>query len=269
MAEETQAPELSPQKRLKSDDVNREEKHRPCPICKSHLVFRTGTRGNFWGCSRYPICNGYTDLNGFLSAPVCGKCGGMFVARKNHDQDWWGCGKWPVCKNSLKWDEGIKLMRQQAKKEACQTFSTTFNPASQLLGASLNSELGGNSSTRQLHTLQARELKQLLDQQSGELRAVQLKHVQQLLRLQATHQAQLARSVDSRSLSPSPQIQPSTNSSVTSSFNLSPKNSLSPSSRDLVSHSPSQSSSSSSVASNSSTTLPNGTSMNGNRSLGR
>ena len=33
-----------------------------CPKCRSEMVKRTGPRGRFWGCSKYPKCRGSRDV---------------------------------------------------------------------------------------------------------------------------------------------------------------------------------------------------------------
>lgn len=35
-----------------------ENESEKCPICNSRMILRNGSRGKFWGCSRYPSCKG-------------------------------------------------------------------------------------------------------------------------------------------------------------------------------------------------------------------
>ena len=34
-----------------------------CPMCNSPMVRRKGSRGEFWGCSRYPACKGTRNIS--------------------------------------------------------------------------------------------------------------------------------------------------------------------------------------------------------------
>ncbi len=34
------------------------EPTKKCPLCESPMVLREGRRGPFWGCTKYPECNG-------------------------------------------------------------------------------------------------------------------------------------------------------------------------------------------------------------------
>ena len=55
---------------IKDDDIddNFEEAQEPfCPKCGSKMVLRTARKGkysgkNFWGCSKYPNCNGILNI---------------------------------------------------------------------------------------------------------------------------------------------------------------------------------------------------------------
>jgi hypothetical protein len=33
-----------------------------CPVCQSTMVKRHGTKGDFWGCTKYPNCKGTRPL---------------------------------------------------------------------------------------------------------------------------------------------------------------------------------------------------------------
>lgn len=37
---------------------------KPCPKCSAPMVKRTGKNGDFWGCSRYPNCDGIENIGG-------------------------------------------------------------------------------------------------------------------------------------------------------------------------------------------------------------
>ena len=43
----------------------------PCPNCHAPLIRRTGTRGDFWGCSNYPSCRKtFKDIDGKPQIPI-------------------------------------------------------------------------------------------------------------------------------------------------------------------------------------------------------
>lgn len=87
----------------------------PCPKCKSPLIRRKGKSGFFWGCSRYPDCNGLMQDKGgkpCIIDPVapsdidCPSCqSGKLIKRKAKKKgSWWGCSHYPDCK-AVYWDQ--------------------------------------------------------------------------------------------------------------------------------------------------------------------
>ncbi len=82
-----------------------------CPNCDSFLVKRTGKKGNFLGCSRYPKCNYTQDLENLSeryedkkiftidSLPrFCEQCGKPLAIRKGPYGGFLGCTRYPNCK---------------------------------------------------------------------------------------------------------------------------------------------------------------------------
>jgi len=82
-----------------------------CPNCDSFLVKRTGKKGNFLGCSRYPKCNftlnleelsdryGDKEILTIDSLPkFCDQCGKHLAIRKGPYGGFLGCTGYPKCK---------------------------------------------------------------------------------------------------------------------------------------------------------------------------
>ncbi len=75
----------------------------PCPQCgKGALQPRKGSKGKFWGCSRYPVCKAaYDDDNGEPQKPkhACPRCkAGALQLIKGKNGAFWGCTKYPACR---------------------------------------------------------------------------------------------------------------------------------------------------------------------------
>lgn len=75
----------------------------PCPQCgRGVLQPRKGSRGEFWGCSRYPACRAaYDDDNGAPQKPrhACPRCKvGALQLIKGKNGAFWGCTKYPACR---------------------------------------------------------------------------------------------------------------------------------------------------------------------------
>ncbi|MFX1346073.1 MAG: UvrD-helicase domain-containing protein [Promethearchaeota archaeon] len=82
-----------------------------CPNCDSFLVKRTGSKGKFLGCSRYPKCNYTQDLESLSERyedkkiltvnalpRFCEQCGNPLTIRKGPYGGFLGCTKYPKCK---------------------------------------------------------------------------------------------------------------------------------------------------------------------------
>ncbi|MCS7176827.1 MAG: type I DNA topoisomerase [Candidatus Kapabacteria bacterium] len=69
----------------------------PCPTCGAPMVLRQSRYGAFYGCSRYPECNGTRPLSSGVRCPQCGE--GELVERMDrHQRRFWGCSRYPDCR---------------------------------------------------------------------------------------------------------------------------------------------------------------------------
>jgi DNA topoisomerase I len=104
----------------------------PCPLCGEKMVVRSGRRGEFLGCSRYPDCKGTLDFtldeNGGIvpeeapdpsDAPTCEKCGAIMVRRKGRFGPFWGCSNYPKCRSIVRIEQTPEE-KEQAKREAAE-----------------------------------------------------------------------------------------------------------------------------------------------------
>lgn len=106
-------------RRSKGGGISSDNTH-PCPKCKSPLAKRKGGSGYFWGCTRYPECNGIMgDVNGKPVAKVqtseilCPDCKkGKLVHRKGKKGFWWGCNAFPSCKATFT-DKSVGVLQGQ------------------------------------------------------------------------------------------------------------------------------------------------------------
>jgi len=94
-----------------------------CPKCDSFLVKRTGKKGNFLGCSRYPKCNYTKDLQDLSkryedkkiltidSLPrTCKQCGKPLAIRKGPYGGFLGCSGYPKCKFTINLSSDIPII---------------------------------------------------------------------------------------------------------------------------------------------------------------
>lgn len=76
-----------------------------CPECGAPLVIRSGRRGPFLGCSRYPECDFVRPLKANadghvvkeLSGQTCPRCQGTLVLRQGRYGMFIGCSNYPEC----------------------------------------------------------------------------------------------------------------------------------------------------------------------------
>ncbi len=79
-----------------------------CPECGAPMMQRSGKRGSFLGCSRYPECKTTMGLDAEgnpvqTSKPtehVCEKCGKPMVIREGRRGPFLACTGYPQCKNA-------------------------------------------------------------------------------------------------------------------------------------------------------------------------
>ena len=95
----------------------------PCPQCgKGALQPRKGSKGKFWGCSRYPACKAaYDDADGEPQKPkhTCPRCkSGALQLIKGKNGAFWGCTKYPACRatyNDKAGEPGIPARQGQGQ----------------------------------------------------------------------------------------------------------------------------------------------------------
>lgn len=76
-----------------------------CPECNAPLVIRSGRRGPFLGCSRYPECEFVRPLKANadghvvkeLTGQCCPRCQGTLVLRQGRYGMFIGCSNYPEC----------------------------------------------------------------------------------------------------------------------------------------------------------------------------
>ena len=108
-----------------------------CPKCGTVMVLRTGIRGSFWSCPRYPECRSTIDASGEGTGkttapasrgasggsgqgnpgatgavrktapadtgediPVCPSCGDPMKKRQGPRGPFWGCSNFPKCRGT-------------------------------------------------------------------------------------------------------------------------------------------------------------------------
>ncbi|MBR3325751.1 MAG: topoisomerase DNA-binding C4 zinc finger domain-containing protein [Atopobiaceae bacterium] len=93
--------------------VGKNEQSTPsCPICRAPMVVRTGPYGQFYGCTRYPQCNGKRNLSSSRGSqqrsqyhkstacnqsPRCPKCGAPMRVWTGKRGKFYGCTRYPSC----------------------------------------------------------------------------------------------------------------------------------------------------------------------------
>lgn len=92
-----------------------------CPTCKQGFLRRIkGSKGFFWGCSRYKEdCKATFEDNrgkpvlGPKKAVVCPRCGqGELRQRTSAHGKFWGCNKYPECKATFPDERGKPILQQ-------------------------------------------------------------------------------------------------------------------------------------------------------------
>ncbi len=70
---------------------------KPCPKCGNRMVLRRSRSGRFWGCEKYPDCDG---LLPYTVGVKCSRegCDGEFVERRSRKgRKFYGCSNYPEC----------------------------------------------------------------------------------------------------------------------------------------------------------------------------
>ena len=84
-----------------------------CPQCGSPMKLKSGSRGKFYSCTRYPSCRGTRDYPASResgghgtrsraskakdSTPKCPECGARMVLRSSRFGQFYGCSRFPEC----------------------------------------------------------------------------------------------------------------------------------------------------------------------------
>jgi DNA topoisomerase-1 len=69
----------------------------PCPKCGSRMILRRSRSGRFWGCEKYPDCDGIRPYTIGVKCPRDG-CDGEYVERRTRKgKIFYGCSKYPEC----------------------------------------------------------------------------------------------------------------------------------------------------------------------------
>ena len=98
-----------------------------CDKCGGEMVIRTGRRGRFLGCSKYPKCRNTRPLPGEEAAAPeptdekCDKCGSPMVIRTGRRGRFLACSAFPNCRNtrSLPGEEAAAPEPTDEKCELC------------------------------------------------------------------------------------------------------------------------------------------------------
>lgn len=92
-AREGQAESASPAASIEAEQL--------CPKCGSAMKLRRGRFGAFYGCTRYPDCNGIINIarKREEASVDCPRCGAKLVKRyaRKGGRSFWGCENYPKC----------------------------------------------------------------------------------------------------------------------------------------------------------------------------
>jgi len=93
-AKSEDSPDSAPKKR----EVTYSDK--PCPKCGAKMVLRRSRTGRFWGCEKYPECDGISPYT--IGVPCTREgCDGEFVERRTRKgKIFYGCSKYPECEET-------------------------------------------------------------------------------------------------------------------------------------------------------------------------
>ncbi len=89
----------------------------PCPKCEARMILRRSRSGRFWGCEKYPDCDGIRPYTIGVKCPRNG-CDGEYVERRTRKgKIFYGCSKYPEC-NETSWTFPGKRDTSDAEKKA-------------------------------------------------------------------------------------------------------------------------------------------------------
>ena len=85
-----------------------------CPKCEGKMVLRRSKAGRFWGCEKYPECDGVRPFTVGVPCPREG-CGGEYVERRSkRGKVFYGCSNYPEC-NETSWTYPGKKAQEPEK----------------------------------------------------------------------------------------------------------------------------------------------------------
>ncbi len=89
----------------------------PCPKCGARMVLRRSRTGRFWGCEKYPECDG---IRPYTIGVKCTRegCDGEFVERRTRrGKIFYGCSNYPDC-TEISWTYPGRREESEAKPES-------------------------------------------------------------------------------------------------------------------------------------------------------
>ena len=90
---------------------------KPCPKCSSKMVLRRSKSGRFWGCEKYPECDGILPYTVGVKCAREG-CDGEFVERRTRKgKIFYGCSKYPECDETSWTYPGKREPSESAEKK--------------------------------------------------------------------------------------------------------------------------------------------------------
>lgn len=89
-----------PEQNQTAESNKKKESGPRCPECGSPMRKRTGPKGAFWGCTKYPECKGSIDARVHTELP-CPACGKPMMEKKGKKGEFLGCTGYPECKKVL------------------------------------------------------------------------------------------------------------------------------------------------------------------------
>lgn len=87
-----------------TDNTKGQSQHGDCPECSAPLLFKSGKKGSFLGCSNYPDCQfihnfgvSNVDTLKVMEGSSCPECGSALAVKKGRFGMFIGCTDFPEC----------------------------------------------------------------------------------------------------------------------------------------------------------------------------
>ncbi|HEX9745976.1 MAG TPA: type I DNA topoisomerase [bacterium] len=93
--DDSELPESAAQGEVRTQEAQFSEK--PCPKCNNRMVLRRSRSGRFWGCEKFPACDG---IRPYTIGVACTRdgCDGEFVERQTRKgKRFYSCSNYPAC----------------------------------------------------------------------------------------------------------------------------------------------------------------------------